>query len=48
MISLQEWCCGMHFRAERMKLSFIRENQKIVKAEKYSGSGIKIIFEIVQ
>ena len=33
----QEWCCGMHYVAERMKLSWVEQNQKSIKAEKYQG-----------
>ena len=33
----QEWVCGMHYVAERMKLAFVENNQKKIKAEKYQG-----------
>ena len=33
----QEWVCGMHYVAERMKLAYIEANQKSIKAEKYQG-----------
>ena len=33
----QEWVCGMHYVAERMKLAYMEANQKFIKAEKYQG-----------
>ena len=33
----QEWVCGMHYVAERMKLAYFEANQKNIHAEKYQG-----------
>ena len=33
----QEWCCGMFFVGEKVRLNWAKSNQKKIKAEKYSG-----------
>ena len=33
----QEWACGQHYLAEKMKLQWVQNNQKKIRAEKYQG-----------
>ena len=33
----QEWACGSYYMAEKMKLQWIQNNQKKIRAEKYQG-----------